>query len=216
MPVRRSRKKSDSDPNIASTITKEIVSLEKSGRRSSAFGMIASRVVNRLQTNVTLNTRNFDGELTEKDTKDVPEKAVRASCVQVHSIHDSFCKSSNLQQLRCLELVNGELSSLPDSIELLGGLREIVLTANKFTEFPLVLLKLKQLRKVKLSFNHIKTIPDEIDQLPDLYNFTAENNYIHFIPNCMTSMKSLQKVMLMNNPLIRPPLYVFVFLFIII
>lgn len=94
-----------------------------------------------------------------------------------------------------------DLIILPTSIfDHANNLLILDLSRNKFTEFPLELLKLTKLTTLKMESNYLKKIPSEISELTQLENLSFSHNYILTVPKTINKLaKTLVSLNLANN-----------------
>jgi Leucine-rich repeat (LRR) protein len=80
---------------------------------------------------------------------------------------------------------NGNVVTIPESINNLSNLRILDLSNNNLKEIPQAITSLKRLHTLDLSHNNISTIPKEIKNLNSLKNLILSENQIHSIPHSL-------------------------------
>lgn len=103
-------------------------------------------------------------------------------------------------ELQILDLSDGNLTTLPDSIKKLHKLRVIFLSNNEFETIPMSLSECKNLEMIGLKSCKIRTIPDNVFPA-GLRGLTLTDNKIEKLPSSIGSYKNLQKLMLAGNAL---------------
>jgi Leucine-rich repeat (LRR) protein len=138
-------------------------------------------------------------------------------------------KLFNLLNLKKLKVSNMNLTSIPDSIDILYNLEELDFDVNKITTIPESLYNLKNLKVLGLDRNPLKNVPYGISKLSNLQRISLvqcnldniplnilelENlqhlniwkNNIKILPNdIFIKLKNLKCFLLGNNPIVKIP-----------
>lgn len=96
---------------------------------------------------------------------------------------------SYLSKIKCLDLSHCELQTLPDEIEALSSLEELILINNRLTQLPRGLTSLSHLRNVQLQNNLFTAVPFAICSIAqsrilknEVFNLYLRENPIPSIP----------------------------------
>eukprot|EP01130_Rhizamoeba_saxonica_P014315 TRINITY_DN6248_c0_g1_i1.p1 TRINITY_DN6248_c0_g1~~TRINITY_DN6248_c0_g1_i1.p1 ORF type:complete len:753 (-),score=146.98 TRINITY_DN6248_c0_g1_i1:51-2309(-) len=104
-----------------------------------------------------------------------------------------------------LNLVENNLSELPESVNSLSHLRNLKLSYNQFSCFPEI-FGLDKLIYLDLDFNQITSIPSKINQLVSLQYLDLERNRIKQYPYELTELPDIEHVNLNSNRItLLPP-----------
>ncbi|MBB3697679.1 leucine-rich repeat domain-containing protein [Flammeovirga yaeyamensis] len=106
----------------------------------------------------------------------------------------------NPESVLCVELVNHQISSFPESIDKMTQLISINLNNNKIkaidtdfcTHHP-------NLIALNLSQNYIEKVPEELDELQYLYELNLSQNKIKELPHSIYKLTHLSKLNLRGN-----------------
>eukprot|EP00013_Stygamoeba_regulata_P005514 CAMPEP_0177637074 /NCGR_PEP_ID=MMETSP0447-20121125/4778_1 /TAXON_ID=0 /ORGANISM="Stygamoeba regulata, Strain BSH-02190019" /LENGTH=1732 /DNA_ID=CAMNT_0019138979 /DNA_START=143 /DNA_END=5342 /DNA_ORIENTATION=+ len=102
--------------------------------------------------------------------------------------------------LLVLRLRQNRLASLPDEVAKLKLLRELDLSENSFSEFPVILLKVQGLNSLTLAHNHLAALPPLADSLRRLEHVDLSHNEFSVFPSSLLSLGgSLRSLDLSSN-----------------
>lgn len=112
-------------------------------------------------------------------------------------------KGALMSNLKCIEMSNTGLTSIPPAFFLMKKLDSLYLSRNMIEQIPEGLLTMKNLEYLTVSYNRITgPIPQEITRLKYLSSLDlCHNKMTGPIPAELWSMKWLDKLSLMNNQL---------------
>ena len=106
-----------------------------------------------------------------------------------------------------LDLSHNNLTTLPKSIGLLSGLRELNVACNNITSIDADgIAKLKQLRTLKLNGNAISSLPSSIGQCKALETLVVSENKLSQVPAVLADCSSLRIIKLQHNIISELPL----------
>lgn len=97
-----------------------------------------------------------------------------------------------------LHLQNKNLSELPSNINTLQ-VKEIILTGNRFTEFPQQILNMPQLEELLIGHNPIRKLPDDLSKLSHLKRLSINNTLIKEFPPDLSPLANLETIGLDHN-----------------
>ncbi len=97
-----------------------------------------------------------------------------------------------------LHLQNKNLSDLPSNINTLK-VKEIILTGNRFTEFPEEVLNMPQLEELLIGHNPIRKLPDNLSKLSNLKRLSINKTLIKEFPKDLSPLASLETIGLDHN-----------------
>ncbi|NVM52232.1 MAG: leucine-rich repeat domain-containing protein [Candidatus Helarchaeota archaeon] len=109
--------------------------------------------------------------------------------LELEELPESIDKLNSLTELI---LCNSCLKKLPKSIQNLKNLKELSLASNPEFEIPNFLWNLKSLEILDLSNNNLTTIPYDIERLENLKELRLYQNYIYSFPK--ESIEKLKKL----------------------
>jgi small GTP-binding protein len=95
-----------------------------------------------------------------------------------------------------------KIKSIPDSIEKLKELTQIFMVSNSLTSLPKTIGKLSNLKELVLYGNSLKEIPSEIGMLSNLIKLDVHNNKIENLPSELSNLVKLEELNLSSNELI--------------
>lgn len=97
---------------------------------------------------------------------------------------------SYLSNIKCLDLSHCELQILPDEIEALSSLEQLILINNRLTQLPRSLISLSYLRDVQIQNNLFTAVPSAICSIAEsrihenkVFNLYLRENPIPTIPS---------------------------------
>lgn len=97
-----------------------------------------------------------------------------------------------------LHLQNKNLSELPSDINTLK-IKEVILTGNRFTEFPEEVLNMPQLEELLIGHNPIRKLPDDLTKLSNLKRLSINKTLIKEFPKDLSPLASLETIGLDHN-----------------
>jgi Leucine-rich repeat (LRR) protein len=101
---------------------------------------------------------------------------------------------------------NNILTTLPDSIGDLLGLKMLILRGNQLTRIPNTLANLHALTMLNLSSNNLTEVPEQLGALSSLTVLQLNSNHLSTLPSSLTGLVNLKKVNLSNNSITELPL----------
>lgn len=107
--------------------------------------------------------------------------------------------------IEILNLENKQLTEIPDSIDKLTKLCDLILDDNKLTKLPESICNLVNLQELYLYNNQITCIPDSIDNLVNLLILDLGNNCLTSIPKSIGNLFNLRELYLHDNQLTHIP-----------
>ena len=84
--------------------------------------------------------------------------------------------------------------SLPDTLWQLTGLEKLNLGSNELTSIPSQIGQLSSLTDLSLGDNNLVSLPDEMDQLKNLTQLHVYNNKLKTVPNVIYKLKNLTRL----------------------
>ena len=112
---------------------------------------------------------------------------------------DIYDQDWDFGRLKSLILNNKNITSIPESITSLNGLRRIEFSNNQLTEIPDFIFEINSLRKIDFSNNQLTTIPNLINELTNLRVLKLSQNNIEIFPDEITIMNTLREIDLSYN-----------------
>jgi Leucine-rich repeat (LRR) protein len=106
----------------------------------------------------------------------------------------------NLKSLEVLNLIDDEISFLPEDIKNCTNLKEIRVINCKLRLFTKELLELPKLERLVLKNNNIEQFPCDFADNYVLKELNLKYNKIKIIPDCVQRIYQLQSLYLTNNP----------------
>lgn len=97
------------------------------------------------------------------------------------------------KHLKGIDLSKNKLSELPLNF-VFNELEELILTNNKFYDFPEVICKNKSLKTLIIAKNHLKEIPECIGELTELVTLEIWFNTITVLPESLTNLRKLRTI----------------------
>ena len=116
------------------------------------------------------------------------------------SIPRFILEQSHFANLEDVSFDYNYLSSLPPEFARLSRLRRFTAAQNKFTEFPLVLIRLP-LEVIDLELNEISAIPPGISEMSRLTRLNMKSNYLETLPVEIANIATLKSLEVEKNPL---------------
>lgn len=104
----------------------------------------------------------------------------------------------------CLHLQNAGVSKLPKNINTLQ-IKEIILTGNHFTEFPVEVLNIPQLEVLLIGHNPISKLPDNLNGLKNLKRLSINATQIKAFPPDLSVLENLEEIGLDHNEFKKVP-----------
>lgn len=103
-----------------------------------------------------------------------------------------------------LHLQNKGLSKLPQNINTLQ-VKEIILTGNNFTEFPVEVLNMPQLEELLIGHNPVSKLPDNLESLKNLKRLSINATQIKEFPSDLSALENLETIGLDHNEFKKVP-----------
>ena len=110
-----------------------------------------------------------------------------------------------LLSLKTLSLANNKLTSLPDDLNRIRGLKQMILSGNQLRDLHHAVGDLELLEKLDLRQNQIKFLPASISRLRNLKQLDASENLITALEPSICDLHECEKLELKDNPLHLPP-----------
>ncbi len=107
----------------------------------------------------------------------------------------------SLRKMRHLDLVQNNLSSLPEEIRTLTNLETLALNHNVIKVLPEGVSKLTRLQSLYLGVNQLITIPEDIGKLTKLVTLRLYYNQLTSLPKSIGRLQNLQNLEVEGNPL---------------
>jgi len=85
-------------------------------------------------------------------------------------------------ELRVVNLHRNQLDTLPDSFAQLKSLQELIISANKFENFPEVITKLTKLKIINAEQNRLSALPESFSKLTALEDLNLSTNKFEEFP----------------------------------
>ncbi|XP_053982517.1 leucine-rich repeat-containing protein 47-like [Hylaeus volcanicus] len=104
----------------------------------------------------------------------------------------------NLNHLNYLNITQTCLQEVPEEIEKLHNLTNLVLHSNEISKIPNTIDKLEKLKFLDCSRNKLTSLPDEIGRLPQLTTMNLSSNLLKSLPTQIGNIK-LSVLDLSNN-----------------
>lgn len=104
-----------------------------------------------------------------------------------------------------LDLVNMDLSELPEALGQFTQLQELNLSRNRLTALPEWLGQLAQLQELDLSYNWLTALPEWLGQLTQLWKLDLSNNRLATLPENLGQLTFLKLLYLFGNELTELP-----------
>ncbi|WP_395733907.1 COR domain-containing protein [Prosthecobacter sp.] len=104
-----------------------------------------------------------------------------------------------------LDLSSIGLTSLPESLRQLTGLKTLNLHNNKLSTLPEWLGRLTELQALLLAGNYLTTLPETLSQLVGLKSLDLNKNQLNALPEWLAQLTGLQTLMLGRNKLTTLP-----------
>lgn len=108
-------------------------------------------------------------------------------------------KTSDLSLVRSLDLVDNNLTKLPDIITKLTQLKQITIEDNNLTDLPKSIGNLKELSWIDLNGNKLKKLPDSIGNLKYLERLDLSGNDLKKLPDSIDKLGQLKFLDLSYN-----------------
>lgn len=136
---------------------------------------------------------HFDLPDILKEFKNLVSLTVQASNASNISI------IGEITSLKELNIMNNDLTELPELFSNLKNLEYLNLTYNDFTEIPEVLFELPNLKHLEMVDCGLESLPEDIDRLSSLESLELRTNNLSEIPYSISNMNSLRYLGLANN-----------------
>jgi len=111
-----------------------------------------------------------------------------------------------LVALKTLSVSNNKLSSLPDDISLIRGLKSLTLHGNQLSELNAAVGDLEFLEKLDLRLNKLLFLPTTISKLRNLKQLDVSENLLQTLDPSLCDLHTIEKAEFKDNPLVRPPM----------
>ncbi len=115
------------------------------------------------------------------------------------AIIDALIITKTYTKIHTLNLVNNQLTSLPNSIGNLTQLQKLRLTFNHLTSLPDSIGNLTQLKTLSLGRNRLTSLPNSIGNLTQLQELYLRRNILTSLPNSIGNLTQLQELDLSFN-----------------
>ena len=106
--------------------------------------------------------------------------------------------------LKTLNVLNNQLTELPDSIGNLTNLEKLWLINNKLTELPESIVNLTNLEQLYLKNNELTELPQWIGNLTNLEELSLRYNLLTELPDSIGNLINLGMLWLEENPWKKP------------
>lgn len=107
--------------------------------------------------------------------------------------------------LRFLQIINLNLTTLPEGIGYLGSVMEIMANGNHLTTLPESIGDLLNLTKLSFCNNHLETLPDSLSRLKKLELLNVRSNRLTALPDAITQLPNLEGLFASYNLLSQLP-----------
>jgi len=107
--------------------------------------------------------------------------------------------------LKTLNVLNNQLTELPDSIGNLTNLEKLWLINNQLTELPESIVNLNNLKTLNLMNNQLTELPESIVNLTNLEQLYLKNNELTELPQWIGNLTNLEELSLRYNLLTELP-----------
>jgi Leucine-rich repeat (LRR) protein/GTPase SAR1 family protein len=107
--------------------------------------------------------------------------------------------------LKTLSLSNNKLTSLPDDISRIRGLRQLVVSGNQLKVLTPAISECELLERLDLKSNQLRFLPASLSRLRNLKVLDASENLLTTLEPSVCDMHDLEKLTVNDNPLERPP-----------
>lgn len=108
---------------------------------------------------------------------------------------------ARLKGVRFIYLESNRLDTLPPALARMPALEGMYFTGNRFTEIPSFVFTMTRLRKLQFSKNAITTLPPELGNLVELRHLNLAGNRIAEIPASIARLTKLRVCDLSDNPI---------------
>jgi len=105
------------------------------------------------------------------------------------------------KELRVVNLHRNQLDTLPDSFAQLKSLQELIISANKFENFPEVITKLTKLKIINAEQNRLSALPESFSKLTALEDLNLSTNKFEEFPETILSLSKLKTLNMERNSL---------------
>jgi len=112
---------------------------------------------------------------------------------------------ADLKGLKYLQLENNQFSTLPEYLGNLELLKFLYLNKNKLTALPASIGNMQLLLKLELSDNQLKSLPETIGNMISLRSLNLNNNKLIELPTSMRNLTVLNDLSIENNQLTALP-----------
>ncbi|XP_068245602.1 uncharacterized protein [Palaemon carinicauda] len=113
--------------------------------------------------------------------------------------------SLHVPHLRVLNISHNQITSFPQSFNLLLHLRELDCSYNRLKTLPETVVRLPQLHTLNIANNNITELPVSISKLRNLKKLNISHNNIRALPGALVECPKLQLLVAHGNDLIHPP-----------
>ena len=111
-----------------------------------------------------------------------------------------------LLSLKTLSLAQNKLTSIPEDIRRIRGLKVLMLSGNQLRELTAAVGELEHLERLELRSNQLRYLPHTISRLRNLKQLDASENLLVALEPSIVDLHEIEKVELKDNPLQRPPI----------
>lgn len=126
------------------------------------------------------------------------------TCINLRSYTDGMGKCLLTNPLKFEITSNkswGELKTISEKIKYQNSIetKQLYLTKQKLTQFPVEIKDLANLEVLDLSDNQLSELPEDIDRLSNLKILYLENNQFQKFPSALTKLSKLETLSLSGN-----------------
>ena len=164
---------------------------------------VLSRIVNYKEGDWTCE---IDGEIyNNNDLPTTVFKGIYTLFLARKSLQEIPNCIENLNNLEQILLSDNQLKSLPESFGNLQNLRQLELNNNQLTTLPESIGILQNLANLNLGYNKLTTLPESFGNLQSLLTVSFEYNNLSSLPNDLGGLGRLQELNLNYNQLTTLP-----------
>ncbi|MFX1479831.1 MAG: leucine-rich repeat domain-containing protein [Promethearchaeota archaeon] len=140
--------------------------------------------------------------IAEEAIKIENRKVVKLDLSGVHLELEEFPRAIlKLKNLAILYIGSNYIKEIPEEINNLNLLKELVLDSNEISYIPDSIFKLTSLERLEINGNKIQALPKEIGNLKNLKTLGLGSNEIANLPMSLYELKSLETLFLGSNKL---------------
>ena len=148
-------------------------------------------------------------ELSGNNLSKLPErfgalKKLRGTLAIENNCLTKLPESFGLLQITSLRLTMNRLTSLPNSMKMMGLLQSVVANINALDDFPLPLTHLSELTHLSLCKNDIGRVPSQVGRMTSLKNLWLDWNRVEELPTEVSDLIHLKSFSVNGNPMRSP------------